>query len=121
MASAFLPSTPTMGRLSTKAFAGFSEDYGWGTDVVRRKERDARMAGQGDRVVEVLKPLGVVLEEDKKGDVFVAEVTPGGNGAKSGLKVTLTKFRGYLSWSPGPPPWGSITARRFPISGGRKN
>ena len=45
------------------------------------------MAGQGDRVVEVFKPLGCILEEDQKGDVFVAEVTPGSNGADAGLKV----------------------------------
>ena len=61
--------------------------YGWGTDVVRRKERNARFAETGDRVVEVQKPLGVILEEDKTGDVFIAEVNPGSNGAKAGLKA----------------------------------
>jgi S1-C subfamily serine protease len=68
---------------------GFSEDYGWGQDVERKKERDARQAANGDRVVEIRKPLGLVLEEDNKGDVFIAEIVPGSNAASSGLKVIL--------------------------------
>jgi len=68
---------------------GGNNDYGWGVDVVRKQERAARAAEAGDVVVEVTKPLGVVLEEDKNGDVFVAEVTPGGNGDKVGLKRGL--------------------------------
>jgi len=58
-----------------------------GQDVVRRKERNARAAENGDRIVEVVKPLGCILEEDKNGDVFVAEVTPGSNGAIAGLQA----------------------------------
>ena len=69
------------------SMAGFSEDFGWGQDVVRRQERNARFAEEGARVVEIVKPLGIVLEEDKNGDVYVAEVSPGGNGAKSGVMV----------------------------------
>ena len=69
------------------SMAGFSEDFGWGQDVVRRQERNARFAEEGARVVEIAKPLGIVLEEDKNGDVYVAEVSPGGNGAKSGVMV----------------------------------
>ena len=38
-----------------------------GQDVVRRKERNARAAENGDRIVEVVKPLGCILEEDKNG------------------------------------------------------
>ena len=45
------------------------QDYGWGVDVVRKQERAARAAEAGDVVVEVTKPLGVVLEEDKYGVV----------------------------------------------------
>lgn len=65
---------------------GFSDDYGWGQDVLRRKEREQRAAEAGDRVVEVSKPLGAILEEDRQGDVFVAEVIPGGNAERAGLK-----------------------------------
>jgi len=77
-------------RRSTTAplsMAGFSEDFGWGQDVVRAQERKARFAEEGARVVEVAKPLGLVLEEDRNGDVFVAEVVKGGNGDISGVLV----------------------------------
>jgi hypothetical protein len=105
-ASAFLPNAPlsstTTSRSSSShlaraaaiarrtaplSMAGFSEDFGWGQDVVRAQERKQRFADEGARVVEVTKPLGLILEEDKNGDVFVAEVIPGGNGAKSGVIV----------------------------------
>jgi len=66
---------------------GFSEDYGWGQDVVRAKERKARFAEEGARIVTVGKPMNIVLEEDKLGDVYVSEVTPGGNGAIAGVQV----------------------------------
>lgn len=36
--------------------------------------------------VQVSKPLGIILEEDKNGDVFIAEVPPNSNGARAGLK-----------------------------------
>ncbi|KAH7300721.1 hypothetical protein KP509_24G075800 [Ceratopteris richardii] len=35
--------------------------------------------------VELSKPLGMILEEDKSGNIFVAEVLKGGNADKSGL------------------------------------
>lgn len=60
---------------------------GWGVDVNRRKERDARAAEAGDRIVEVTKPLGCVMEADNKGDVFITEVFPGSNAAKAGNKI----------------------------------
>jgi len=44
------------------------------------------MAERGDRVVDCKKPIGIVMEEDKNGDVYIAEVSPGGNGARAGLK-----------------------------------
>ncbi|GAB4818674.1 hypothetical protein N2152v2_005720 [Parachlorella kessleri] len=34
--------------------------------------------------VQLSKPLGIVLEEDKSGTIFVAEVVPGGNADRSG-------------------------------------
>ena len=55
--------------------------------MVRAQERKARFAEEGARVVEVAKPLGLVLEEDRNGDVFVAEVVKGGNGDISGVLV----------------------------------
>uniref|UniRef100_A0A7S2RXM9 PDZ domain-containing protein n=1 Tax=Rhizochromulina marina TaxID=1034831 RepID=A0A7S2RXM9_9STRA len=70
----------------TEPLQGFNDEYGWGQDVVRRKEREQRAAEAGDRVVEVAKPLGAILEEDNNGDVFVASVMPGSNAERAGLK-----------------------------------
>ena len=55
--------------------------------MVRAKERRLRAAEDGDRMVTVTKPLGILLEEDKNGDVFVAELAPGSNAAKVGVVV----------------------------------
>lgn len=35
-----------------------------------------------DLVVELQKPLGIVLEEDEKGNVYVKELSPAGNAAR---------------------------------------
>ncbi len=44
--------------------------------------RAARKPGPNDRVIELSKPLGIVLEEDEKGNVYVKGLTPGGNAAR---------------------------------------
>ncbi|GAB5030049.1 pdz domain protein [Nannochloropsis oceanica] len=48
------------------------------------KNRAARKPGPMDLVVELQKPLGIVLEEDEKGNVYVKELSPAGNAARSG-------------------------------------
>tara|TARA_B100000475_G_scaffold191100_1_gene163794 strand:- start:355 stop:939 length:585 start_codon:yes stop_codon:yes gene_type:complete len=51
-------------------------------------ERSARAAGGGDRTVTIPKPLGLVLDDDANGDVFVKEIVKGGNAeAIGGVKV----------------------------------
>ena len=51
-------------------------------------ERAARDAGAGERKVTIRKPLGLVLDARPGGDVFVKEITPGGNAeAVGGVKV----------------------------------
>ena len=42
-------------------------------------ERAARDAGAGERKVTIRKPLGLVLDARPGGDVYVKEITPGGN------------------------------------------
>ena len=42
-------------------------------------ERSARAAGGGDRTVTIPKPLGLILDDDANGDVFVKEIVKGGN------------------------------------------
>ncbi|KAL7430999.1 hypothetical protein ACHAXM_002474 [Skeletonema potamos] len=50
-----------------------------------RWARQSRSASEGDRLVELKRPLGLVLDEDDDGNVFVQTVAPRGNAARSGL------------------------------------
>jgi len=66
-----LPFRPT----TTTTFAsGGSSEF--------NKNRAARKPGPMDLVVELQKPLGIVLEEDEKGNVYVKELSPAGNAAR---------------------------------------
>lgn len=51
---------------------------------LRRWEKSSRAAGAGDRVVELRRPLGLVLNEDGEGNVYVETVAPRGNAARTG-------------------------------------
>lgn len=65
--------------VSSRAFSSrtvvFSEDPA-------RMMRSARKPGPNDRVVELRKPLGIILEEDERGNVYVKDLQAGGNAAK---------------------------------------
>jgi len=50
-----------------------------------RWAKQSRAAGQGDNLVELRRPLGLVLDEDDNGNVFVQTVAPKGNAARSGM------------------------------------
>jgi len=54
-------------------------------DDLTRFSRQQRRAGTDDRIVELRRPLGLVLEEDEKGNVFVETVAPRGNAARTGM------------------------------------
>jgi hypothetical protein len=50
-----------------------------------RWAKQSRSAGATDTVVELLRPLGLVLNEDKRtGNVYVETVAPNGNAARTG-------------------------------------
>mmetsp|Transcript_22219 Transcript_22219/g.26387 ORF Transcript_22219/g.26387 Transcript_22219/m.26387 type:complete len:219 (-) Transcript_22219:158-814(-) len=49
-----------------------------------RWNRQKRQATVGDRKVELKRPLGIVLEEDENGNVYVDAVAPRGNAARTG-------------------------------------
>jgi len=49
-----------------------------------RWARSARSAGSDDNVVELLKPLGLILNQDANGNVYVETVAPKGNAARTG-------------------------------------
>lgn len=51
---------------------------------LRRWEKASRAAGAGDRVVELRRPLGLVLNDDGNGNVYVETVAPRGNAARTG-------------------------------------
>lgn len=50
-----------------------------------RYDKQSRSATSGDNLVEMKRPLGLVLDEDDDGNVFVRTVAPKGNAARTGL------------------------------------
>ena len=49
-----------------------------------RWARQSRSAGSEDNVVELMRPLGLVLNQDENGNVYVETVAPKGNAARTG-------------------------------------
>lgn len=49
-----------------------------------RFARQSRSAGSDDNVVELMKPLGLVLNQDDDNNVYVETVAPRGNAARTG-------------------------------------
>ena len=49
-----------------------------------RFARQSRSAGSEDNVVELMRPLGLVLNQDDSGNVYVETVAPKGNAARTG-------------------------------------
>lgn len=54
-------------------------------DAFTRANRAARSAGADDRIVELRLPLGIELDEDKEGNVFVKSIDKNSRAEKSGL------------------------------------
>ena len=71
-------STTTSSTSSTTALSMANDN-----DLLRWA-RSARTAGVDDRVVELRRPLGVVLSEDASGNVYVETVAARGNAARTG-------------------------------------
>lgn len=53
-----------------------------------RFARQSRTAQTGDNVVELVRPLGLVLNQDDSGNVYVETVAPRGNAARTGQVIT---------------------------------
>lgn len=54
-------------------------------DELTRFSRQQRFAQADDRIVELRRPLGLVLEEDASGNVYVETVAAKGNAGRTGL------------------------------------
>jgi hypothetical protein len=81
-------STSKVGGIATTALS--SSRGGGGNSANNDQEfmrwaKQSRSAGASDTVVELLRPLGLVLNEDKRtGNVYVETVAPNGNAARTG-------------------------------------
>ena len=53
-------------------------------DPFTRANRAARTAGADDRVVELMLPLGLELDEDSEGNVFIKSIEKNSRAEKSG-------------------------------------
>lgn len=54
-------------------------------DDLLRWARQSRSASSDDNCVELLRPLGLVLQEDENRNVYVETVAPRGNAARTGM------------------------------------
>jgi hypothetical protein len=60
--------------------------------------RAARSAGANDNVVELMRPLGLILKQDEEtGNVYVDKIAPKGNAARTG-KVSVYKEACHCKW-----------------------
>lgn len=53
-------------------------------DSFRKANREMRKASADERMVEIRMPMGLVLDEDRDGNVFVKEIDAGGRAEKTG-------------------------------------
>ena len=83
--SAFAPASVSCNSISTTAASSSTALSMANDNDLLRWARSARTAGVDDRVVELKRPLGIVLNEDKSGNVYVETVAARGNAARTGL------------------------------------
>lgn len=72
------PSTGIARPITALSMADSDDDF-------MRWAKQSRSADSGDNLVELKRPLGLVLDQDDNGNVFVQTVAPKGNAARSGL------------------------------------
>lgn len=65
-------------------------------DELMRFSRASRSAGVDDRVVELKRPLGLVLNEDDNGNVYVERIAPRGNAARTGIVSFKAGLRNFV-------------------------
>ncbi len=67
-------------------------------DDLLRAARASRTAGSDDNVVELMRPLGLVLNQDDDGNVYVETVAPKGNAARTGKVRSLVVLHCPATW-----------------------
>lgn len=60
------------------------------SEELLRWAKASRSASSDDNVVELMRPLGLVLNQDDKGNVYVETVAPKGNAARTGKVCTCS-------------------------------
>jgi len=80
--AATTPSSSTT-RSSSSSTALYSQNP-YNSNEFLRWAKSSRSAQAGDNVVELNRPLGIVLNQDQYGNVFVETVAPRGNAARTG-------------------------------------
>ncbi|CAM9525686.1 unnamed protein product, partial [Choristocarpus tenellus] len=68
--------------------------------------RAARKVGPNDRVVEIQKPMGLVLEEDERGNVYIVEILSGSNASKN-KKINVGDLVSFVSATFGDEVWSA--------------
>lgn len=94
VAGAFTNSHPSPKSVATSSSSSTVLQMANDEDLLRWA-RSSRSAGANDNLVELMRPIGVVLAEDDKGNVFVETLAPNGNAARSG-KVGISRLTATL-------------------------
>lgn len=91
-AKAAPPSTATVSKSTVLSMAKKDDD-------LLRAARSSRSAGSDDNLVELMRPLGMILNQDDAGNVYVETLAPKGNAARTG-KVRSSVVVGSYSVAP---------------------
>jgi hypothetical protein len=81
--------TTTTSRSTTALFAKSGVEN---SDDFMRWAKASRSAQAEDNVVELVRPLGLVLNQDERGNVYVETVAPRGNAARTGKVCLYTTY-----------------------------
>jgi hypothetical protein len=91
----FLPTIVAFQGLAAKSSSRCPTALAMSDDDFMRWARASRSAQDGDNVVELVRPLGLILKEDEQRNVYVETLAPKGNAARSG-KVRESSSVGEL-------------------------
>jgi C-terminal processing protease CtpA/Prc len=78
------PVVVSMASAATKTSTTTAISMAKDDEDLLRFARQSRSAGSDDNVVELMKPLGLVLNQDDDNNVYVETVAPRGNAARTG-------------------------------------